>query len=759
MKSSLKLLKHHLWMFLSCLFLVIIFNTNAQVNCDATTLEEFFDCYGGEQNFSLHYREALKTFINTEDAIKKGDYSSARKLLDNLWEQYPIGSSSWGRSWSSQLGTNIGSPYGYYGLRMMDDIVNFNLENDPVDTGVLTAKMKIVLVGCMQSIQPRTQEELDNGGGEFVTRTIDRSLFESDYRIIRQSIDLFAEYSNAIAKSKLNVDIGFIELPELCLETNINSFATGVYDARPDLGPVWEAIDETTFNETDWWMIISPSAVPLGEDFEDDEFITGGMGADSKGGPLFIADDLWLTKKPYHLGEGNYSDIERRAYLPQWYQHEFYHHLFRIYPEFALEVNGHDWFNRNFWPDDFVGAYEPDYYAESLYKRLQTACDPLENKLIININNTDLALFSEIEINDIIGPYSLDNIGNEWHVGEVLESGNTFFWRNSAGVQWELTPRLSEGYLETGPDCPYPGIDHMIELSTDERGQMIGVVKGLAFNGDFYRKRFNTFFDEIPVELTFGEYTSSISSNVVGDLYEQNQLYYWRDQDDNEFQLVPDFNQGFFEVESTEEQRLELITSGGDCAGEIVLGLKTSDEVFTAKLIDVNNQPPQLLKSFENIDIDNQSVSIVLSEYFEDPESDELTYVVFYDESTVAATVDVDVLNVNPIGVGNSTITMTVIDSNRGAITTEFEITVTDIVLSIDQAINTKIKLYPNPSQGQLNITGLANPKSYSIYNLSGAKVKNGVVKDEIDISDLNLGTYLLDVDNISKPLKFVLMK
>ena len=83
-------------------------------------------------------------------------------------------------------------------------------------------------------------------------------------------------------------------------------------------------------------MVISHSAVQIGPEFEDDEFITGGMGADDKGGPLFIADDLWFVRKPYHLGEGVYSDIERRAYLPQWMQHEFYHHLYRIYPEFRL---------------------------------------------------------------------------------------------------------------------------------------------------------------------------------------------------------------------------------------------------------------------------------------------------------------------------------------------------------------------------------------------------------------------------------------
>jgi hypothetical protein len=45
-----------------------------------------------------------------------------------------------------------------------------------------------------------------------------------------------------------------------------------------------------------------PSHVPEFPDFDDEAFITGGMGADSKGGPVFIIDDKWIVRKPAHLG-------------------------------------------------------------------------------------------------------------------------------------------------------------------------------------------------------------------------------------------------------------------------------------------------------------------------------------------------------------------------------------------------------------------------------------------------------------------------
>ena len=105
---------------------------------------------------------------------------------------------------------------------------------------------------------------------------------------------------------------------------------------------MWPELDDDLLNETDWFWILYPSHVPEFPDFDDNAFITGGMGSDSKGGPLFIIDDKWLVRKPAHLGDGMYNDVERRIYLPQWLQHEFYHHLYRIYPEFSLEVNGHD---------------------------------------------------------------------------------------------------------------------------------------------------------------------------------------------------------------------------------------------------------------------------------------------------------------------------------------------------------------------------------------------------------------------------------
>ena len=68
----------------------------AQSNdCDARTLEEFFECYGGENAFSAHSINAVTTFIQAEDAINAGEFQKAKTLLDNLLRAYPTGNNAW----------------------------------------------------------------------------------------------------------------------------------------------------------------------------------------------------------------------------------------------------------------------------------------------------------------------------------------------------------------------------------------------------------------------------------------------------------------------------------------------------------------------------------------------------------------------------------------------------------------------------------------------------------------------------------------
>ena len=105
-------------------------------------------------------------------------------------------------------------------------------------------------------------------------------------------------------------------------------------------------------------------------------------GFEASGKPVFISEDDWVIKKRTpDQGGGDRTDVERRIYLPEWVQHEFFHHLFQTWPEFGLEKTGHDWFVKTNWPADFTGKLEEDYFSEALNKRLYDAKPSIAQKL------------------------------------------------------------------------------------------------------------------------------------------------------------------------------------------------------------------------------------------------------------------------------------------------------------------------------------------------------------------------------------------
>lgn len=143
--------------------------------------------------------------------------------------------------------------------------------------------------------------------------------------------------------------------------------------------------------------------------------------------------------------------------MPQWFQHEFFHHLFRAYPEFRLEAKPHQCFDRKTWPTDFEGVFEPDYYAESLHKRIQRRGNPpLHVKL--RYREPPKSYLAQLTIDEITGAYERTPRENGWHAGSISllsAKDGKFRWTNEAGVSWNLMFDRENGILRTGPDCPY----------------------------------------------------------------------------------------------------------------------------------------------------------------------------------------------------------------------------------------------------------------------------------------------------------------
>lgn len=733
-----------------CLFFLSLTAPAQNVLCDAETLEDFYACYGGQSAFSAHSVKAINTFIQADSALVAGNYAQAKTLLDNLFNTYPKGSNIWWNVFNDPNGANIGTPHAYYGLRMMEDIIDYGMNGTP-GIPVKKVNMKIVLVGCSEGIQPTTDIELQNGTGTFVTHSIDTALKESDYRIVKQSFDLFSRYVTAITGGELEVAVEFIELDNLCLPVSVSS--TPPYLAYNNIAPVWDNLTQEAKDSTDWWWILYPSHVPEFPDFDDDSFITGGMGSDSKGGPVFIIDDKWLVRKPAHLGKGLYSDIERRIYLPQWLQHEFFHHLYRIYPELELEVNGHDWFNLAFWPPDFEGRFEADYYAETLHKRLQIDCAPLSAKLITRVPDNQEVLFNTFSMDELLGgPYSLDVIQNAWHTGSIIQENGQYFWKNAANVKWKVTPNFAEGRLETGSDSPYPGQDFFIELYRTTEGNLIPGAVALKYQGELYKKRFDLIRESVPVEIALGPYerVNKLTPQHTGNIVKSTGMFYWQTDAGDNWLLTPNAANEYLSLNPdspTPGEKFQLILAETEC-DIYALGFKYLNHYYWKPKRSAANDAPVVVSGIPDLELPENfgSHSINFSGVFADPESDSLQFfVTSEDPALIAAGINSQQLTLSGNTPGSTTIFLMAVDANGGLAVDAFNVKVTPAVSTLEAISG--VRVFPNLTHDFVQITGADGNYDISLVSMDKTYQQNIPVTGNnmrVDLRPLPPGTYLL---------------
>lgn len=336
-------------------------------------------------------REAQAAFFSAEAAYRKGDYARASNILSAFWDLHPPGSPPWEQAaWpdarAGQLnGVNYGAPVCYSALRMLTEAIEWREKPPAIRRNTAVARLTVLLVGQSSGVMPTTMKQLQDRTGREVTHHLHPSMAANAQAIVDQSTWLFGEYIRAITGGRLALETNIVKLPDLNVPVELTpgdpQFAQLAQGAESQ---IWRAVPDEVRAATDWWWIIYPSHFPEDSpELAKTEFITGGMSAGPDGqSPAFVIDDLWLLRKPSpYAGRTPYTESERRAYLPQWFQHEFFHHLYRTYPEFKLEAASHQWFDRKTWPADFEGRLEADYYAESLHKRLQKADPPLHVKL------------------------------------------------------------------------------------------------------------------------------------------------------------------------------------------------------------------------------------------------------------------------------------------------------------------------------------------------------------------------------------------
>lgn len=454
------------------------------------------------ERFPALAKDAINTYFAAEDAYKAGNYSRAKRLLTAFWKKHPPGTAAWSSDlggFPGTIGVNFGDPPCYYALLMLGECVEWRVSKKRAEGKAHPVNWTVVLVGKSAGVEPRDEQEIANGGGVMAEHTLDPRLEAEDFRIMRESMWLFVEYVAAMTSGDLAVKVEFVTLPGHTIP--VEAMGTSSKFAQPTqqgLSAVFDEIPVATRRNTDWWVVIHPSHVPEKyPPFAKTMFVTGGMGVGPDGGsPCFLADDKSFVRKPPHLGIGDYTDHERRAYLPQWFQHEFFHHLFRVYPDLKLEVKPHQWFDRKTWPADFVGLREPDYFQQALHKRFRTGDAKPPMAVALRYAAPPEDVLKRLDIAGIVGEYVRPAPENEYHRGTIsiandTDGRNVFRWTNAAGLSWRLEPDLDNGVLVTGPDNPYfknggGGRQFTLVLRCDAEGHFLPEVHAFRFNGDEY---------------------------------------------------------------------------------------------------------------------------------------------------------------------------------------------------------------------------------------------------------------------------------
>jgi hypothetical protein len=331
----------------------------------ATQLKTFWGRYGSSSNFSPMYVEVVTQLLEAEDKVVAKDYQGAKLITDALMAKYPLAGDVW---WSilQARGPNgshphLGEPGAYAHLRMIDEIVQIGVKK-PLP-GTKSIQLTVAIPACSDIVVA--------DGPTMLNHRLSPEIEANDFEVVRQSLRLFQSYILAITGGELRLEVKMYKIPDCFQMKKETGYAVGNYDA-----PIYR-LPPGVAEQSDMFWVLYPSDydVPALKIAQG-----GGMGG-FNGKPVFISEDDWVIKKAADQGSGIRTEVERRIYLPEWVQHEFFHHLYGAWPGFGLEVKDHQWFDRSTWPEGFVGSHEEDYYSETLRKRFYTATPSLAQGL------------------------------------------------------------------------------------------------------------------------------------------------------------------------------------------------------------------------------------------------------------------------------------------------------------------------------------------------------------------------------------------
>ncbi|MEM7391567.1 MAG: CBM35 domain-containing protein, partial [Verrucomicrobiota bacterium] len=312
---------------------------------------------------------------------------------------------------------------------------------------------------------------------ETVDLTVNPKILANNAEILHTSTRLFRRWLQAVTSGH-EIELSVCKVDQtINIDYSMGHHGIAVQPSFDELERMKKSVPRNLVLDTDFWWLVYPSSVPGDGSVTEQVFISGCMITAGKTAH-FVCDDEWLIRKPAHLGKGDYTEVERRSYLPHWLQHEFMHYVYHQFSEFGLEDVSHKWHSPQQypWPRSFNtgrGHLEPDYYAESIDKLLLNAKPGMYERF----NHPTYVDVHQVSIEQIPGRYAHpENRDNPWHRGKLEQLGDRLQWSNDAGV----TMSFEEGteVLKLAKGAPYPGQKFVFEL--DEANRVVGLRMGMT---------------------------------------------------------------------------------------------------------------------------------------------------------------------------------------------------------------------------------------------------------------------------------------
>jgi len=435
-----------------------------QVDVVGPVLFEFYTNKADRFKFPESLRKALDTYIYASQDVIDNDYESARQKLDVLFAEQPFGREIW-TDGAFEQDTDVGFPIAYYALRMLDQITAIG-QQETKETLIMTA----IVTPCATVRRPYQP----NLAAETVETVIKPQIVENNYLLLYEITEIFRIWFKAITRgSELKLQI--YEMEE-CTTVDFSFDANRIF-SYADIDQILSSVPQSVVDETDLWWTVYPTGEPDDVTGYRQTFVTGGMGTDRLRNGVIISDDWLFLNKPNDRGFGPYVKVEQLTYLPGWFLHEYMHHIYRTFPEYALEASSHQWFDRTIWPTDFVGRYEPDYYMESLEKRIYDAVP----SLALRANGTRPVDVSRYDLSDLVGQYERKlRFTSPADRVEITQQGENLIWTNEDGESWTLSKKNGGLVLD------YFGVEQPVDVVLTSRTDATTPIARLVYGGGFY---------------------------------------------------------------------------------------------------------------------------------------------------------------------------------------------------------------------------------------------------------------------------------